>query len=225
MTVLFRTGTVREKLVAILTATKQHAVNLGSFVTIYKSIMYILGLLHHSSRHGKVSTKTAIEGIEEGVGKEGGVVGVAGGICGSAGIGGGCGCSRCDSGSEPGYHSLLAGLIGGYLIFGRSDDSNAAVNQQIVLYVFARVAMALANLAVQHPRLAPSEGNLLNGKSTGDSGSSSSSSSSSGGGGGGGISKLGWPAFASLSWGLVMYLFRWHPEAIQPSLRSSMTYL
>ena len=220
MTTLFRTGTVKEKLVAVLTATKQHAVNLGSFVTIYKSIMYILGLLHHHaqlsrlrhSRHGQVPTKSAIGGVE-GVAEEGGVVvggsGGVGGICGSAGIGSDCGCC---TGVEPGYHSLLAGLIGGYLIFGRSDDSNAAVNQQIVLYVFARVAMALANLAVQHPRLAASGGNLLNGESAG-------------GGGGGGISKLGWPVFASVSWGLVMYLFRWHPEAIQPSLRSSMTYL
>ena len=212
MTVLFRTGTVREKLVAVLTATKQHAVNLGSFVTIYKSVMYILGLLHRHtqfcrlrhSRHEQVPATATIEGIE-GV-EEGVVGGVISGICGSAGIDSGCDCNRC-GGVEPGYHSLLAGLIGGYLIFGRSDDSNAAVNQQIVLYVFARVAMALANLAVQHPRLAASGGN---GEGTG---------------GGGGISKLGWPAFASLSWGLVMYLFRWHPEAIQPSLRSSMTYL
>ena len=39
------------------------------------------------------------------------------------------------------------------------------------------------------------------------------------------ITDLGWPVFASLSWGAVMYLFRWHPDTIQPSLRSSMTYL
>jgi hypothetical protein len=34
-----------------------------------------------------------------------------------------------------------------------------------------------------------------------------------------------WPAFASLSWAMVMYLFRWHPENVQPSLRSSMHYM
>jgi len=39
------------------------------------------------------------------------------------------------------------------------------------------------------------------------------------------VSSVGWPIFASLSWGAVMYLFRWHPEMIQPSLRSSMKYL
>lgn len=39
------------------------------------------------------------------------------------------------------------------------------------------------------------------------------------------VSQVAWPVFASLSWGAVMYLFRWHPETIQPSLRSSMKYL
>ena len=34
-----------------------------------------------------------------------------------------------------------------------------------------------------------------------------------------------WPFFASLSWAFVMYIFRWYPESIQPSLRSSMTYM
>jgi hypothetical protein len=59
-------------------------------------------------------------------------------------------------------------------------------------------------------------------------------------GGGGGMGGLGlikneelrrevirnaWPAFASLSWAMVMYVFRWHPETVQPSLRSSMSYM
>ena len=35
----------------------------------------------------------------------------------------------------------------------------------------------------------------------------------------------GWPAFASISWAMVMYLFRWHPETVQSSLRSSMSYM
>lgn len=35
----------------------------------------------------------------------------------------------------------------------------------------------------------------------------------------------GWPAFASLSWAMVMYIFRWHPESVQSSLRSSMSYM
>lgn len=34
-----------------------------------------------------------------------------------------------------------------------------------------------------------------------------------------------WPAFASLSWATVMYLFRWYPGDLQSSLRSSMDYI
>lgn len=39
------------------------------------------------------------------------------------------------------------------------------------------------------------------------------------------ITERAWPAFASLSWAFVMYLFRWHPDAIVESLRNSMTYM
>lgn len=39
------------------------------------------------------------------------------------------------------------------------------------------------------------------------------------------IRRSAWPVFASLSWGFVMYLFRWYPDTIQPSLRSSMKYM
>jgi hypothetical protein len=39
------------------------------------------------------------------------------------------------------------------------------------------------------------------------------------------VMRNGWPAFASLSWAMVMYLFRWHPETVQSSLRSSMSYM
>lgn len=34
-----------------------------------------------------------------------------------------------------------------------------------------------------------------------------------------------WPVFASMSWALVMYLFRWYPETLASSLRSSMVYM
>ncbi len=39
------------------------------------------------------------------------------------------------------------------------------------------------------------------------------------------LTNNGWELFASFSWAFVMYLFRWRPEAIQSSLRSSMTYM
>ncbi|KAF2705216.1 mitochondrial carrier [Pleomassaria siparia CBS 279.74] len=115
------------------------------------------------------------------------------------------------TGKERHYDSFLAGLIGGYTIFGRTIHNS--VSQQIVVYVFARVCLALAKLAVQPRGVGKIEG----------------------GGGGMGlipneqlrreVVRNAWPAFASLSWAAVMYIFRWHPETVQPSLRSSMSYI
>lgn len=34
-----------------------------------------------------------------------------------------------------------------------------------------------------------------------------------------------WPVFASLTWAFVMYIFRWHPDTLMSSLRSSMVYM
>lgn len=105
------------------------------------------------------------------------------------------------------YDTFLAGLVGGYVVFGRRSPRTGkipSVNQQIVIYVFARVALALARLAVK--------------PGIGLPGVSKEPLSSQ-------ISHYAWPAFASLSWAMVMYLFRWHPEDLQSSLRGSMNYI
>jgi peroxisomal membrane protein 4 len=39
------------------------------------------------------------------------------------------------------------------------------------------------------------------------------------------ISHDAWPVFAALSWGSVMWLFRWYPDTVQSGLRSSMDYI
>jgi hypothetical protein len=115
------------------------------------------------------------------------------------------------------YDSFLAGLLGGYTVFGRTIHNS--VSQQIVIYVAARVCLALAKLAVQ-PRHA--------------GGVKVEGAGIQGGGGWGliqneemrrSLMKNGWPVFASLSWAMVMYIFRWHPESVQSSLRSSMSYM
>lgn len=121
------------------------------------------------------------------------------------------------TGKERHYDSFLAGLLGGYTVFGRTIHNS--VSQQIVIYVAARVLLALAKLAAQ-PR------NVGGGGSAGGV---------SGGGGGWelfgngemrrAMVRNGWPVFASLSWAMVMYIFRWHPESVQSSLRSSMSYM
>ena len=92
--------------------------------------------------------------------------------------------------------SFFAGLLGGYLVFGRGDQGT--VNQQIVIYVFARVVLALAKLSVEKGVIKDPRG-----KVRGNS----------------------WGVFAAVSWGLVMWLFRWEAGSLQGSLRSSMEYL
>ncbi|KAL8695415.1 MAG: hypothetical protein Q9224_003402, partial [Gallowayella concinna] len=148
MVFLFRSGTLREKLQIILKATFQHARNLATFATVYKTMMLFL-------------RNTSTEGKE----------------------------------SSP--HTFLAGLVGGYMVFGRGIQSS--VNQQIVIYVFARVVLALARLSVQRGGAIPHEFRER-------------------------VTSNAWPVFAALSWASVMWLYRWHPETIQPSLKSSMKY-
>lgn len=108
--------------------------------------------------------------------------------------------STSPSGKEASPHTFLAGLVGGYLVFGRSTRGQSSVNQQIVIYVFARVILALAKMAVQDGGVISQEART---RVTGNA----------------------WPVFASLSWAFVMWIYRWHPDTIQPSLRSSMKYM
>ncbi|KAI1172522.1 peroxisomal membrane protein 24 [Nemania sp. FL0916] len=110
-------------------------------------------------------------------------------------------------GKEGPYDTFLAGLVGSYFVFGqrsRRSGKIPSVNQQIVVYVFARVVLALAKLAVK-----PGHGLPVVSRD----GVSAA------------LSYHAWPVFASLSWAFVMHLFRHHPDALQPSLRSSMNYI
>ena len=105
-------------------------------------------------------------------------------------------------GKELSWHTFVAGLTGGYYVFGRGIQSS--VNQQIVIYVFARVMLALAKLLVKKRNEGgPGVGWMAREK----------------------IQVNAWPVFASLSWAFVMWIFRWHPETIQSSLKSSMQYM
>lgn len=166
MVFLFRSGSFREKIRLVLRATRQHARNLATFATIYKTSMLVLRILNPFT-----------------------------------------------PGKEGPYDTFFAGLLGGYWVFGRKPVKSGSVNQQICIYVFARVVLALARLSIEGPemtshtptptlwtqRLSPETKEV--------------------------IRRYSWPAFASLSWAFVMYIFRWQPESIQPSLRSSMKYM
>src|SRR5947207_15026060 len=103
------------------------------------------------------------------------------------------------------YDTFFAYLLGGYLVFGRRSPRTgkiSSVNQQIVIYVFARVVLALARMSVQ-----PSAGIIRSQELSNR------------------IKDNAWPVFAAASWGLVMWIFRFYPESVQPSLRSSMKYI
>lgn len=78
MVFLFGTGSPREKFRKVLTATRQHAVRLGSYVAIYKTI---LAILRDLSPSGKQSPN----------------------------------------------HSFIAGLIGGWYMFGERTPINEQV--------------------------------------------------------------------------------------------------
>jgi peroxisomal membrane protein 4 len=106
------------------------------------------------------------------------------------------------AGKEGRYDTFFAGLLGGYAVFGRQPGS---ISQQIVIYVFARVMLALAKLAVQ-PNMHP-----LSSLITPDARTK--------------ITNNAYPVFASMTWAMVMYIFRWHPETLASSLRSSMVYI
>ncbi|EQL03849.1 Mitochondrial inner membrane translocase complex, subunit Tim17/22 [Ophiocordyceps sinensis CO18] len=88
--------------------------------------------------------------------------------------------------------------------FGPTPGKEGTLVERIVVYIFARVCLALARLAVKPGHGLPRV--------------SSEPLHSA-------INYYAWPAFASLSWAAVMLLFRHHPEDLQPSLRSSMTYI
>lgn len=104
------------------------------------------------------------------------------------------------------YDSFLGGLLGGYLVFGGRTRSGkiSSVNMQIVIYVFARVMLALAKVAVKPEVGLP----LVSQPELSQT-----------------ISHYAWPAFAAGSWAMVMHLFRYHDAEVQSSLRNSMSYI
>jgi len=151
MSILFGRGSWVDRSKVIYKATRHHALNLASFVTLYKTLL----LVQRKFNRGKEATS----------------------------------------------HTFLAGLLGGYIVFG---DRNA-INEQIVLYVCSRVVASFIPRArsrspdpsrpvntVQKP--IPPDARLFS-------------------------------MFAALSWGAVMWLFAHRGQTLQPGLHSSMRYL
>ena len=109
---------------------------------------------------------------------------------------------RANGGKEKGADSFLAGLIGGYLVFG----DRTAVNEQIVLYVCSRVVASFIPRAFPPPPPNPNASVTTPAKAIPPNARIFS-------------------VFAALSWGAVMWLFKYQPETLQPGMANSMQYL
>ncbi|KAI6153379.1 Tim17/Tim22/Tim23/Pmp24 family-domain-containing protein [Pisolithus tinctorius] len=109
---------------------------------------------------------------------------------------------KANGGKERSCDTFIAGLIGGYVVFG----DRSAVNEQIVLYVVSRVLASFLPRARTH--------------------NPTSSASATGAA----VRPMPpdaryFSVFAALSWGAVMWLFKHRGETIQPGMFNSMTYL
>lgn len=98
--------------------------------------------------------------------------------------------------------AFWAGLIGGYIVFGRNSPAAAGntIAQQMALYVFSRIILGGAKYITE------------------DVFSASSVQASK-------LSNASWTVMASLSWAIVMYLFRADPKVLQSSMLHSLKYL
>ncbi|OAX44858.1 peroxisomal membrane protein 4 [Rhizopogon vinicolor AM-OR11-026] len=150
MAILFGRGDWKSRLLVIYKATKQHALNLAKFVSLYK----ILLLLQRKANGGK----------------------------------------------QRSADTFVAGLLGGYVVFG----DRSAVNEQIVLYVVSRVIASFIPRAGAPYSKAPADISVVRPIPP---------------------DPRYFSFFAALSWGTVMWLFQNHGEAIQPGMFNSMTYL
>ncbi|KAF5368509.1 hypothetical protein D9758_002344 [Tetrapyrgos nigripes] len=110
---------------------------------------------------------------------------------------------KLNGGKQRSLDTFIAGLLGGYVVFGE----RTAVNEQIVLYVVARVVASFIPRATSPYNATPS----------------SPRSSAP-------VKPLPpdsryFTMLAALSWGAVMYLFNDRGQTIQPGMFNSMTYL
>jgi len=104
---------------------------------------------------------------------------------------------KANDGNKRKFDTFIAGLIGGYVVFG----DRTSINEQIVLYVCSRVvasfiprASSPQSVSAAPVRPVPPDSRYFS-------------------------------IFAAVVWGAVMYVFEHKGEAIQPGMFNSMTYL
>jgi peroxisomal membrane protein 4 len=119
-------------------------------------------------------------------------------------------------------YEFFAGSIGGMIVYGNQTKVlNHSIAHQITLYCAARVLLGLGKLTAyksakfiqdyelkNHIRNHTGKALILDKKILRVD-----------------IQRYSWTAFASISWGLVMYLHRYYPSFLQHSMESSMVYI
>jgi len=109
-------------------------------------------------------------------------------------------------------NEFISGFIGAMIVYGnRTRYFNHSIAHQITLYCSARVLLGLGKiLAYKIAKFLKEEKyfKAVDKKLVRNS-----------------IQSNTWTVFASVSWGLVMYLHRYYPSFLQHSLESSMVYI
>ena len=152
MTILFRKGSLSEKIKIVLRAVFEHSQNLACFAATYKAILFLLKWLSLKLRHLK-SDDTQRHVLINVVCRI--ILFVIDGPSRPKTIN--------DANHQvPGFpgktqHAAIAGAIGGYLIWGRYSS----INNQIVLYLIPRIIEAMILLA-REKKISPFHWSLFN---------------------------------------------------------------
>jgi len=107
-------------------------------------------------------------------------------------------CLLRNLGISGGIESLIAGFIGGYTAFGESKGVSGSVNNQLVLYLFARSVTGLIQSAVNRS-VVPSYTSIQ--------------------------TPQGFRVFAGITLALALYLTEYEPETLSSGFMSTMKFL
>ncbi|EFA83827.1 transmembrane protein [Heterostelium album PN500] len=101
-------------------------------------------------------------------------------------------------GIKGGVESLIAGFVGGYYAFGESKGTSGSVNNQIVLYLFARALIGFIQSGVKRKIIPESLSTTT---------------------------PTGFRIFAGVTLALILYLTEYEPDTLNSSFMGTMTYL
>ena len=188
MTFLFRRDqSTRDKLKMIIRSTCQHSATLGSFAALYKSLLFVFKWVSVRMRQIAPDASRAQHGyIIQRMGQKIAFWLLEGTNKGRRLV------PRPAGYPERIHHAVVAGAVGGYVVWG----NNTAINNQIVLYLTSRVLSGMASLA-REKGIYPFSWDSMDGKTV-------------------------YPWKAAVVWGIVMGLYEAHPYVLQSSLKKSM---